>query len=243
MVETGVDPGKHSGGSLLDHINLHQEFARLTYQEFARFKSKSQVSSVSLAKFLEPGCKFLSEFFDISFYVSLLIRYLNSTAEIEELKVLEIKCGIEENLRGSQENFDIKNIASGMHMAPVDIHPGILHDPHKMRHLVDGNSEFGIHMTYGNISVATRHAVRIDPDAHRNFRMFGPELLQDGEIVYIDLWPQLGHLFYFFQGNPIRSVNNARGIHPCRKTQLDLLNRHSIKTSSEFIEQFQNREI
>src|SRR5690606_21806748 len=177
MIETAVHLCKNSGSSLFDDIDFYQKFSGFAYQEFPGFKGKGELPAIFLAEGFEFCSKFFPQFLNVRLNIPFLIRYFKSASKSQELQVLKLTGSVEKDFRSIKEHLDIQDIASGVHVNPIDIHISILHDPQNMRNLVNGNSKFGINMSYRNICVSAGHNVRIDPNTNRNFGMFSSKLL------------------------------------------------------------------
>ena len=180
--------------NIVTNMILEQDIERrnikFTDQELLGFKGKGAFLPVLAAESIKTASQFCPHYFDIGLHVPLPIGQLKAASKVDKVQVPEVLCRFEEDFRGVQEDFDVQDVASGMHVDPVDVHSCQFHDPQKVRDLVDADAEFGIDVADGNFRMAPCHYMGVDPDAHGYLRVPGPELLQDREVVDVDAYPQ-----------------------------------------------------
>src|SRR5690606_23898249 len=235
MIESGIHTGKDRGSRLLYHIDLGQEITGLADQEFSGFKGQGKVPSIFLAEFVEPGGEFPAQLLDIGLYVPLFVGDLKATAEVDELQVAEILGGFEQDLRGIEEHFNIQDIASRVHMDPIDVHVCQFHDSQQMGNLVYADTKLGVDMAHGNLGVSPGHHVGVDSDTYRDVRMLSPKLFQNGKVVNVHLYPKGRCLFDLLQGNPVGGEYDGSRVKTCQEPQFHLLDGHSVQATAQMI--------
>jgi len=70
--------------------------------------------------------------------------------------------------------------------------------------------------------------------------MLASELLKDGKVVYIDLYPQSRSFFDFLKGDAVGGENDILRVEPCKQSQFNLLNRHGVQPGTQTIHKFED---
>ena len=148
MIETRINFRKNSRGSLLDDIDFHQEKACFTDQKFPRLKSQGQVPPIELAEFQEALAELLTQLLYICLNITFFVGYLKATTKVNKLQFPKVLGRIKKNFSSIEEHIYIQNIATCVHVNPIDMHLGILHNTQNMRYLVNTDTELTIYMPY-----------------------------------------------------------------------------------------------
>ena len=158
-------------------------------KEFPRFKSQGQVSPIELAELQEALAELLPQFLYICLNITFLIGYFKATTKVNKLQFPKVLGGIKEDFSGVEEDIYIQDIATCVHVNPIDVHFGILYNTQNMRYLVNTYTKLTIYMPYRNLRVASSHNMWIDADTYRYLWVLAAELFQDGKVVYVELYP------------------------------------------------------
>ena len=120
-----------------------------------------------------------------------------------------------------------------MHVYPGDAHACIFPYAVHMRHLIDRDTELGIHMAHRCFEVAPCHDMGVDTDAHGHVWMYLAKLLKDGQVIQVDMRPERQGLFYFPHSNPVRGETDMGRIETRRQPELDFFDRNGVQSRAQ----------
>src|SRR5690606_17256687 len=98
--------------------------------------------AIFLAELVESFGEFFAQLFDVGLDIPFFIRHFETTSKINELQIFEIFGRFKQNFGGVEENIDVQNIASRVHVDAVDVHFGQVHNTQQVGNLVYADPEF-----------------------------------------------------------------------------------------------------
>jgi hypothetical protein len=150
---------------------------------------------------------------DIGFRVAVFVRDFEPAAEVDEFQVIEPGDEIEEDGDAFDEDIGIYDLAACMDVEIGHFEVVLVDEVEDFVDLVDGDAEFALIMTGGDLEIAASHDVGAEADTDGiGPAEFPAEFLQVGEAVDVDDDTKGLRFFYLVETDAVRGVE-----HPFRR--------------------------
>ncbi len=144
---------------------------------------------------------------------------------------------IKQDFSASQENIGFQNIRPGVHVQALNGNAQGFYQLQHMWQLMNGNSEFGIHMPNRDVSMPPRLDMRINPYPYRIIRVSLSKELQHGNAVDVDGQAQLNGPIVFLHAYVVGRKQNLLRTETRRQPHFRFENGHAIQTCTQSMQE------
>jgi len=244
MVEAAVHADEGSSICLLHHIDPGNEIAAFADHELARLEPDLQGTAAGIGVAGECFFHFSGQQLHIRLHVTVFIRHLETSAQVDELQVAELRYNVEEDLNAFYKNIYILDLAACVDMEIGYAEVVLLNDIQHFIDLIDGDAELALVVAGGDLQITACHDIGAKTDAHRiAMPKVQAEFLQVGKAVYIDDHTQALRFNDLVKRDTIGGVEDVPGGKACLDGQFYFIDGAAVDIGAEAADIFKDVDI